>query len=190
MAPPDEKETGDAAGKTEQLKVPQIPWVRDRLFYGWIIVLVGAATQFLQGTVNQGFTTYLGPLQRDFGWSRAVLAGPRSITSVQNSIFGPVEGFLMDRFGPRNMSVTGVFIMGLGLILFGLANSIWMYYAASIVIALGTVAGEVVAWEPRPIGFFVALRVAPQSAEHRGPRASEYEVSTAGTFDFFTLFIK
>jgi MFS family permease len=138
MAPPDEKETGDTAGKTEQLKVPQIPWVRDRLFYGWIIVLVGAATQFLQGTVNQGFTTYLGPLQRDFGWSRAVLAGPRSITSVQNSIFGPVEGFLMDRFGPRNMSVTGVFIMGLGLILFGLTNSLWMYYLANIVIALGT----------------------------------------------------
>ncbi|HAL46239.1 MAG TPA: hypothetical protein DCP37_00625 [Dehalococcoidia bacterium] len=138
MALSDGAETEDLTREAEQPRVPRIPWIGDKLFYGWVVVFVGAATQFLQGTINQGFTTYLGPLQRDFGWSRAVLAGPRSITSVQNSIFGPVEGYLMDRFGPRIMSVTGVFIMGLGLILFGLTNSLWMYYLANVVIALGT----------------------------------------------------
>ena len=36
------------------------------------------------------------------------------------------------------MVAAGTFIMGLGLILFGLTNNLWMYYLSNIVIALGT----------------------------------------------------
>lgn len=121
-----------------QSKVPHIPMIGNRLFYGWVIVFVGVVTQFFQGLSSQGFATYLSFLQRDFGWSRAVLAGPRSIASIEGAIIGPLEGFLMDRFGPRIMVTIGVFIMGLGFILFGLTNSLWMYYLANIIIALGT----------------------------------------------------
>ena len=87
------------------LEVPAIPWIGRRVFYGWVIVAVGIINQFLQGIAIQGFSSYLGPLQRDFGWSRAVLAGPRSVTQVQNSVLGPIEGFLIDKFGPRSMAV-------------------------------------------------------------------------------------
>lgn len=119
-------------------EVPAIPWIGRRVFYGWVIVAVGIITQFLQGIAIQGFSSYLGPLQRDFGWSRAVLAGPRSVTQVQNSVLGPIEGFLIDKFGPRSIVTIGVIILGLGFILFGLTQSLWLYYLASIVIALGT----------------------------------------------------
>ncbi|MBI2849925.1 MAG: MFS transporter [Chloroflexi bacterium] len=95
-------------------------------------------TQFFQGIANQGFSTYLGPLQEQFGWSRAVLAGPRSVTQVENSVLGPVEGYLVDKFGPRRMVAAGTFVMGLGLILFGLTQSLWLYYVSNIIIALGT----------------------------------------------------
>jgi len=120
------------------LKVPRFPWVGKRPFYGWVIVAVGMVTQFFQGIVSQGFSTYLSPLEKDFGWSKAVLAAPRSVTQVENSILGPLEGFLIDRFGPRRMVAVGVFIMGLGLILFGFTQSLWMYYLSNIIIALGT----------------------------------------------------
>ena len=86
---------------------------------------VGMVAQFSQGISVQGFSSYLGPLQGDFGWSRALLAGPRSVTQVQNSVLGPVEGYLIDRFGPRKMVATGSFILGLGFILFGFTNSIF-----------------------------------------------------------------
>jgi MFS family permease len=65
------------------------------------------------------------------------LAGPRSVTSVQNSVLGPITGFLVDRFGPRLIVGAGVVITGIGLILFGLTNSLWMYYVSNIIIALG-----------------------------------------------------
>ena len=108
------------------------------MFYGWVIVAVGVVTQFFQGIANQGFGTYLTPLQGQFGWSKAVLAGPRSVTQVENSILGPIEGWLVDRFGPRFVVLAGTFIMGGGLILFGMTQNLWMYYVSNIIIALGT----------------------------------------------------
>jgi MFS family permease len=101
-------------------------------------VAVGVLTQFFQGISSQGFSTYLSFLQKDFGWSKAVMAGPRAVTSVEGAVFGPLEGFLLDRYGPRLIVAIGVFIMGSGFILFGLTNSLWLYYLANIIIALGT----------------------------------------------------
>jgi MFS family permease len=119
-------------------KLPRYPWIGKRPFYGWMIVAVGVVTQFFQGLSSQGFTTYLTFLQKDFGWSKAVMAGPRSVTSVDGAVFGPLEGWMVDKFGPRLMVSCGVFIMGLGFILFGLTNSLWTYYMANIVIDIGT----------------------------------------------------
>jgi MFS family permease len=119
-------------------KVPWFPWIgRRRPFYGWVIVGVGSVGQFLLGIVSQGFTTYLSPLQQEFGWSRAALAGPRSVTQIEGAIMGPLEGYLVDRFGPRLVMAVGTFIMGLGLILFGMVETLWQYYAANLIIAVG-----------------------------------------------------
>ena len=118
--------------------MPKIPWVSNHIFYGWVIVAVGMVGQFSQGISVQGFSSYLGPLQQDFGWNRALLAGPRSITQVQNSLLGPLEGYLIDKFGPRKVVMTGSFILGSGFIIFGFTTSIWLYFIASMVIALGT----------------------------------------------------
>jgi MFS transporter, OFA family, oxalate/formate antiporter len=116
----------------------RLPWRGSRPFYGWIIVGVGFVTQFFQGMANQGFPTYLPSLQREFGWSKATLAAPRSVTQVQNSILGPIEGFLVDKIGPRYMVMIGVFVLGLGMILFGMTHNLFMYYLSNILIAAGT----------------------------------------------------
>ena len=84
-------------------------------------------------------------LSTDFGWSKAVLAGPRSITSVQNSILGPITGFIVDRFSPRVVVAGGMTITGLGLIVLGRTNSLWVYYVANIMMALGLSVGGMLA---------------------------------------------
>ncbi len=117
--------------------VPRLPSSGRKPFYGWVIVFVGFISQAIQGLVVQGFSSYTDLLHNEFGWSKAVLAGPRSVTSVQNSILGPVAGWLIDRFGPRRVVAVGVVITGIGLILLGITHSLWMYYLANIVMALG-----------------------------------------------------
>jgi MFS family permease len=123
---------------TGQTKIPRLPFGGKRPFYGWIIVGVGAVTQFFQGITSQGFSTYLPLLQDEFHWTRAALAGPRAISQIESSILGPIEGILMDKFGPRIMAVTGVLILGIGLVLFGITDNMFMYYLSNILISAGT----------------------------------------------------
>ncbi len=106
---------------------------------------MGTLTWFANTLQGNAFTTYLPLLQKEFGWSRAFLAGPRSIMQLENTILGPVEGFLIDKFGPRILITVGLFIMGLGLILFGFIQSLWMFYMIEMFIALGSsVAGPLI----------------------------------------------
>jgi MFS family permease len=126
------------AKSTDHPKIPRLPFGGKRLFYGWIMVGVGAITQFFQGITSQGFSTYLPFLQTEFHWTKAALAVPRSIAQIENSILGPIEGYLMDRFGPRLMAIFGVAVLGLGLILFGMTHDMFMYYLSNILIDIGT----------------------------------------------------
>lgn len=111
---------------------------RRKPFYGWVIVGVGFFAQLLTGISFQAFSTYLVPLGQEFGWSRTALAGPRSITQAETALLGPVDGYLVDRFGPRVVMTMGVLLLGLGMVLFGLMSNIWQYYAVNIVMGFGT----------------------------------------------------
>ncbi|MBI4298424.1 MAG: MFS transporter [Chloroflexi bacterium] len=120
-------------------KIPWFPWIgKKRPFYGWIIVAAVSPTQFFGGLSNQGFGTYLGFFQKEFGWSRAILASPRSVSQLESATLGPVDGWLVDKFGPRVMVSLGAFIMGLGFIVFGMVHSLWMYFLANIILSLGS----------------------------------------------------
>ena len=121
-----------------------------RLFYGWVIVAGTMVQQLLQQGVGfQGFGTFLVPLEQEFGWSKSALTGARSIMQVESGLFGPIEGTLADRFGPRVTVSIGTFVFGLGMVLFGLVHSLWAYYAVFLLMAVGA-----------SIGGFIALSVA------------------------------
>ncbi len=109
-----------------------------RFFYGWVIVGSGFLAQLILGIGSQAFTTYLVPMGREFGWSRAQLAGPRSVIGAETAILGPVQGFLVDRIGPKAVMGLGVFLLGLGMVLFGLIDNMWQYYAANILGGVGS----------------------------------------------------
>src|SRR5699024_10739072 len=47
----------------------------------------------------------------------------------------------------------------------------------AVLVALGAVTGEVQALEARPVSLLEALRVAPDAAQHAGPRLVEHEVA-------------
>jgi MFS family permease len=91
----------------------------------------------LGGLGGQGFGAFILPLQREFGWSKGMISIARSLMQVENGLLGPIEGFLVDRLGPRVMIVSGMVIFGSGMMLLGLINSLWMYFVAFSLVALG-----------------------------------------------------
>jgi sugar phosphate permease len=109
-----------------------------KLFYGWVVVGGGFLSQMITGINFQGFSTYLPLLEDEFGWSKTLLSAPRSFGQVETALLGPINGYLVDRLGPRIMIISGVVIFGLGLVLFGLVHSVWSFLAVFALMAVGS----------------------------------------------------
>ena len=88
------------------------------VFYGWYLVGVASMMLTLMSlTVFQSTGTYFVALNREFGWSRTVLSGGFAFSRIQSAAIGPIEGYLIDRFGNRTMFVIGFTMMGGGFLL-------------------------------------------------------------------------
>jgi sugar phosphate permease len=105
------------------------------LFYGWVIVAMGFIAQIFTSFSAQGLSTYIGPLQREFGWSAATTAAGRSFQQV-DTFLGPLNGWLVDRFGPRVLMSVGVVLFAFAFLVFSWIDSLWSYYAACLLMAL------------------------------------------------------
>jgi len=91
---------------------------RPRIFYGWWIIIGG----ILGNTVSGGFNfsalpAFVLPLSDAFGVTLTAVAAGLSIARLETAFLGPIEGYLVDRFGPRKMMFLGVPIMGTGFFL-------------------------------------------------------------------------
>ena len=104
-------------------------------------------------------------MQTQFGWSRSLLSGAFALSRAESGILGPLQGWLIDRFGPRIMVRVGMMLFGAGFIMFSLTDSVLDYYLTFALMALGssvagflTVATTVVNWFERRRG--VAMGIA------------------------------
>src|SRR5690606_35810953 len=61
-----------------------------------------------------------------------------ALMSVETAVIGPVLGWLIDRLGEHRLIRVGIVIFGLGLIAMGTVDSLAAFYAAVLMIALGT----------------------------------------------------
>jgi sugar phosphate permease len=110
-----------------------------RLFYGWYMVAAGSAIQFLQaGLMTQSFGAYVAVLQAERGWSKTALSGAAALQQMEAAILGPVLGWFIDRFGPQGMIRVGMLVFGVGLMLLSQTDTLAGFYAAFLVVALGS----------------------------------------------------
>jgi sugar phosphate permease len=110
-----------------------------KIFYGWRMVAAGGGIQFLQSTLlHQAFGVYFAVLVEEFGWSKTALSGAAVLQPMEAAILGPVLGWVVDRFGPQGMIRAGIVTFGLGFMLLSQIETLAGFYAAFIVIALGS----------------------------------------------------
>ena len=111
---------------------------RSRFFYGWWIAIAGAIMQMLVGVLmNQSFGTYTKVLRDEFGWSRTVFSLAFSMARVETGFLGPIEGWLIDRWGPRLIMQFGVVMLAAGMMLFSQIQTPTMFIAAFLVMSIG-----------------------------------------------------
>jgi sugar phosphate permease len=111
---------------------------RTGFFFGWWVVFASAAVVFLTGgTFFYGFGALFNPIVNEFGWSRASVSFAFSLRSEVGGLAAPVVGFIVDRVGSRRLMVCGVILVAAGFVLLSRIESLWAFYGAVIVIAIG-----------------------------------------------------
>src|SRR5687768_2502550 len=82
-----------------------------RIFYGWRMVGLVTAIRVVGGGLHQfGFTVFFLPISHELGISRAATSLAFSLSRAQGAIEAPLVGYLIDRWGPRPIIVTAVFL--------------------------------------------------------------------------------
>jgi sugar phosphate permease len=108
------------------------------VFYGWWVVFGSGAIVFIAaGTFFYGFSAIFDSLVEEFGWSHAAVSLGFSMRTEVGGIFAPLVGYMVDRVGPRKLLTAGVIAVGLGFLWMSRIDSLWSFYGAIIVIALG-----------------------------------------------------
>jgi len=101
-------------------------------FYGWWNVatgFVGMGLSYAMFTVFV-FGTFVGPLQAEFGWTRAELSFALSMTNIAIVIASPCVGLVIDRFGVKRTLIPSLIMMGIVVGSMSLlSENIWHYYA-------------------------------------------------------------
>jgi MFS transporter, OFA family, oxalate/formate antiporter len=91
----------------------------------------------VNGIVHLSFTAFFEPLIKEFGWSYTQIALAMSLRGLEMSIFAPVIGFLVDRFGSRKLILCGTITAGFGLLLLSVTQSLVMFYGAFLLLSFG-----------------------------------------------------
>lgn len=111
---------------------------RRGLFYGWYIAIAGAANNALVlGITVFGFGVFIEPVRKDLDWTLAALTIGFSIRSFQSGLLAPFVGLLLERIGPRRMSVIGIVVTAAGLLVMAQMHEVWEFYASSVLVAIG-----------------------------------------------------
>src|ERR1700741_3098710 len=109
--------------------------------------------------LQYGWTLFVPPIDDKYHWGRASIQVAFTIFVVLETWLVPVEGWLVDRFGPRWLVVGGGVLCGLGGALNSVADSLPMLYCAAAVAGIGAggvygaCIGNALKWFPSRRGF-------------------------------------
>lgn len=117
---------------------PRAADTRQPFYYGWIVVAVCFFIVLISAGPRTGFGAFFNPMREDFGWSYGLTSLALSIAMLVGGFFGPLGGYLLDKFGGRTVILWGLVIMGASTILLSLTPHIlFLILMFGVVTAIG-----------------------------------------------------
>jgi len=135
-------------------------------FYRWGQLMMGIVCMAMIANLQYGWTLFVNPIADRHGWSRAAIQVAFTIFVLTETWLVPIEGYLVDRFGPRPVVLAGGLLCGLGWVLNSYADSLTMLYIAAAVGGIGagavygTCVGNALKWFPDRRGLAAGLTAA------------------------------
>jgi MFS family permease len=94
-------------------------------FYGWIVVAATAAALLISSGVRSAPGVFLVPLQQETQWSTSVIAFAVSVGMLVLGLTAPLGGWLIDRFGPRQLAVAALVTLSISMAASAFISSPW-----------------------------------------------------------------
>ena len=134
--------------------------------YRWGQLVMGIICMAMIANLQYGWTLFVNPIADKHGWSRAAIQVAFTIFVLTETWLVPIEGYLVDKFGPRPVVLVGGILCGLGWVLNSFADSLAMLYFAAAVggvgagAVYGTCVGNALKWFPDRRGLAAGLTAA------------------------------
>ena len=109
------------------------------MYFGWYTVIAGAIIALWgYGSWYYGMSALFTPLLAEYGWTRAQLSAAFSMRSIEGGLEGPIGGWLIDKYGPRKITIISTIIACVGLLMVLFVRDIWQFIIIwGFVVSLG-----------------------------------------------------
>jgi MFS transporter, OFA family, oxalate/formate antiporter len=149
--------TASTSVGSEALASPGTRW--GQLTFGIICMVMIANLQY-------GWTLFVNPIDQKYHWGRAAIQVAFTIFVLTETWLVPVEGYLIDRFGPKLMIGGSGILVAIAWVLNSYADSLPMLYLAAAIggigagVVYGGSVGNALKWFPDRRGLAAGLTAA------------------------------
>jgi OFA family oxalate/formate antiporter-like MFS transporter len=137
--------------------------------YRWFQLAIGVVCMVMIANYQYGWTFFVPDIQKQFGWKPSDIQVAFTLFVLFETWLVPIEGWFVDRFGPRLVILIGGVLCGIGWWMTSRATTLGGfdgYYAAMIICGIGaggvygTCVGNALKWFPDKRGLAAGITAA------------------------------
>lgn len=132
----------------------------------WLQLIIGVICMTMVANLQYGWTLFVGPLHTAFGWDRSAIQVAFTIFVLAETWLVPVEGYLVDLFGPKPLVLFGGLLVGAAWLMNSKLSTLPMLYLAQAIggvgagAVYGTCVGNALKWFPDHRGLAAGITAA------------------------------
>src|SRR5436190_18547217 len=132
----------------------------------WSQLVFGIVCMVMIANLQYGWTLFVNPIDQKYHWGRAAIQVAFTIFVLTETWLVPIEGYLIDRFGPRIMISGSGVLVGIAWVINAYADSLFLLYLGAAVggigagVIYGGSVGNALKWFPDRRGLAAGLTAA------------------------------
>lgn len=132
----------------------------------WLQLGLGIVAMVMIANLQYGWAQFVPPMVETNHWGKAAIQWAFTLFVLTETFLVPIEGYLIDRIGPRPMVAIGGVFVGAAWLIDGAATSLGMLYTGAVIggigagIVYGTAIGNAIKWFPDRRGLAAGLTAA------------------------------
>src|SRR5258705_6839670 len=130
------------------------PTATDGPYFRWLQLALGIVCMAMIANLQYGWTLFVNPIDQKYHWGRAAIQVAFTIFVLTETWLVPVEGWLVDRFGPKIVVLVGGVLVAISWVINSLADELGTLYIAAAIGGIGagavygTSIGNALKWFP------------------------------------------